>query len=181
VMDEDILRSAWRGMAPTPKTNAAIKNMMRESAHPVLKRIRKQLIIETLAFTLLLFVYYDFFDGHRKPLIANVLLVTALLFAIIHNILGYVLTRRPVMGNTIKASLTAHYTTLRKFAVVSVGCRVLLAGCLLLFFTQVIKFTPEKYWMLATILVVFMVQLVLLWRMWMKRLAQLKGVADDFE
>lgn len=153
---------------------------MRESGHPVLKGIRKQLIIETVIFTLFLFVYYDFFDGHRKPLFANVVLVMGLLVAIIHNILGYVLTRRPVMGDTIKESLKVKLASLKTYAVVSVGCRVLVAGCLLLFFMQVVRFTMEKYWMLAAILLVFIVQLVLLGRIWMKRIKRLKAVSDDF-
>ena len=91
-MEQDALKSAWQSMDANRKTNTELSTMMRESSHPVLKQIRKQLILETIAFTALLFVYYDFFDGDRKPFYANMLLVMAMLFVIAHNIMGYILT-----------------------------------------------------------------------------------------
>jgi cation transport ATPase len=179
-MEQDNLRSAWQGMATTPKTNAEIKNMMQENGHPVLKGIRKQLIIEIIAFTALLFVYYDIFDGDQKPLYANVLLVLALLFLITHNIFGYVLTKWPVKGTTIKQSLMDQLSKIKTYAVVSVAGRALASGCLLIFFTAVITFNAGKVWMLTAIILVFIVQIGLLARIWMKRIRKMKGAIESF-
>jgi len=179
-MEQDALKSAWQGIVNVPKSNTEVKSMMRESAHPVLKRIRKQLIIESAVFTVFLFVYYDFFDGDRKPLYANVLLVTAILFILLHNIMGYMLTRRRVKGNTIKQSLEDHLYKMKVHAVVSVVSRVLVAACFLLFFTSVITFNAGKYWILAVAILVFTIQIALLSRIWMKRIKQMKRTTDSF-
>lgn len=178
-MEHDTLKSAWQGITTNRKTNMELNSMMRESGHPVLKRIRKQLILETLSFTVLLFVYYDFFDGDRKPFYANVLLVTAILFVLLHNIVGYVLTKHPVKGNSIKQSLENQLLKLKAYAAVSVASRVLTVACLLLFFTSVITFTTDKYWMLAAIILLLVIQIALLSGIWMKRIGQLRSTINS--
>ena len=179
-MEQDAFKSAWQGMDANRKSNMELSSMMRESTHPVLKRIRKQLILETLSFTALLFVYYDFFDGDRKPFYANMLLVGAILFVLLHNIVGYVLTKRPVNGNSIKQSLDNQLLKIKTYAAVSVASRVLTAGCLLLFFTSVITFTANKYWILAALILVFVIQIALLSGIWTKRIRQMKETINSF-
>jgi hypothetical protein len=179
-MEQDALKSAWQGMDANPKTNKELSAMMHESAHPVLKRIRKQLILETVAFTAFLFVYYNAFDGDRKPFYANLLLVMAMLFVIAHNIIGYMLTKRPVNGNTVKQSLYNQWLQLKTYATVSVASRVLSATCLLLFFTSVITFNTNKYWMLAAIILLFVIQIIVLSGIWMKRVRKMKETIDSF-
>lgn len=179
-MEQDNLKSAWQDIDSVPKSNTEVKLMMRESAHPVLKRIRKQLILESAAFTVFLLVYYDFFDGDRKPLYANLLLVTAMLFIIMHNIIGYMLMKSRVKGHTIKLSLEEHLSKMKVYAVVSVASRALAAGCLLLFFTSVITFNADKYWILAAGILVCIIQITLLSRIWMKRIRQIKSTTDSF-
>lgn len=178
-MEEDILKSAWQSMVTEPKSNAAIKDMMQERSHPLLKRMRRQLIIEIAAFAVFLFVYYDFFDGDRKPLYANVLLVMGLLFVIIHNVTGYTLTRQPVTGNTIKQALAGHLARIKNFAIISIIIRVLAAACLLLFFTATVTFTEHRYWILAVIILLVIAQMVLLLRIWTKKIGELRGTIND--
>lgn len=179
-MEQDALKSAWQDMVTEPQNNNHLKSMMRETTHPVLKRMRKQLIIETIAFTIFLFVYYDFFDGNRKPLYANVLLVAAMLLVILHNIITYLLTRGRNKGNTIKQSLEAYLVKMKVHAAVSVVSRVLMAGCLLLFFTSVIAFNSNKYWILAAIILVFVIQIALLARIWRNRIRGMKRTINLF-
>jgi len=179
-MEEDALKSAWQGMDANRKTNKELSSMMQESAHPVLKSIRKQLILETVAFTAFLFVYYNAFDGDRKPFYANMLLVMAMLFTILHNIMGYILTKRPVKGNTIKQSLNNQLLKIKTFAGVSVAGRVMTATCLLLFFTSVITFNAGKYWMLVAIILIFVIQIIVLSGIWMKRVRQMKSTINTF-
>jgi hypothetical protein len=180
-MEQDDLKSAWQNMNAGQKTNAELSSMMRERTHPVLKRIRKQLILESISFALFLFVYYDFFDGDRKPVYANVLLVSAMLFAIIHNIAGYMLTKRSVKGDTIKQSLEGQLLKMKGYAMVSVAGRVLIAGCLLFFFVSVITFNTNKYWILVGLIVVIIIQIVLLSAIWVKRIRQMKTTIDLFQ
>jgi hypothetical protein len=66
------------------------------------------------------------------------------------------------------------------YALVSVISRVLVAGCLLFFFTSIITFTVEKYWMLAAIIIVFIIQLVLLCTIWQKRIGRIKNALGSF-
>jgi hypothetical protein len=179
-MEQDAFKSAWQGMDANRKTNKELSSMMQESAHPVLKRIRKQLILETVSFTAFLLVYYNAFDGDRKPFSANMLLVMAMLFVIAHNIMGYILTRRPVNGNTVKQSLNKQLLKLKTYAAVSVASRVLSAACLLLFFTSVITFTTNKYWMLAAIILLFVIQIIVLSGIWIKRVRQMKETINSF-
>lgn len=179
-MEQDTLKSAWQDVVTMPKTNTEIKSMIREDSHPVLKRMRKQFIIECAGFSLFLFVYYDFFDGDRKPFYLNVLLVTALLVVIMHNIIGYMLTMRGAKGNNIKQSLEDHLFKMKAYAVVSIVSRVLVAGCLLFFFTSVITFNAAKYWILAAVIAGFITQVALLSRIWIKRIRQMKETLNSF-
>ncbi|THU38312.1 hypothetical protein FAM09_16685 [Niastella caeni] len=178
-MDQDALLSAWRAVDTTPKNTTELKSMLLEKRHPVLKRIRRQLIIETLAFTAFLFVYYDLFDGDRKPIYINGLIAGAMLLAITHNMIGYVLTKRPIRADNLKQSLEDHLFKMKIFAALSVASRALMAGCLLLFFTFVITFNTEKYWILIGIIGILLVQLTLLSGIWFRRIRQMKGTIDN--
>jgi cation transport ATPase len=179
-MEQDSLKAAWQGITNKSKTDTELKIMLQEKSHPVLKRIRKQLIIEAVSFAAFLLVYYDFFDGDRKPWYANLLLVTAIVFVLMHNVIGYRFTRQPVKGNNIQQSLNNQLSTMKTYAIVSVLSRVLVAACLLLFFLSVVTFNAGKYWMLAAVILVFVVQIGLLSRLWIRRVREIKGVMGAF-
>ena len=178
-MEKDALKSAWQQMPAEPESSRAIRTMIREGNHPVLKRIRRQLIIETAAFMLLLVVYYDIFDGDRKPFVANVLLVTALALSIVHNIIGYRLAGARLQGDTLLMSLQKQLAKMKTYAMLSVLSRGMAGGCLLLFFSMAITFTAGKYWILTGIILLFVIQMILLSRIWAKRIGQLKNTAGS--
>lgn len=180
-MEGDALQSAWQQMTASQRTNTELQAMMKENTHPVLKRIRKQLIIETIAFTAFLFVYYDFFDGDRKPVYANVLLVSAMLLVILHNIPGYMMARQTINSDNIKQSLQVQLKKMRTYAALSIAARVLTSACLLLFFTSVITFTTQKSWLLAVLIAVMVVQLGWLAVIWLKRIRQMRTTIDLFQ
>jgi hypothetical protein len=179
-MELDTLQSAWQNNEPALKGNTEISAMMRERTHPVLKRIRRQMIIEGIAFTFFLFAYYNLFDGDKKPFYANVLLVAAMLFALMHTIAAYILAQGGAVGNTIKQALSNRLSKLKGYALTSVISRVLVAGCLLFFFTSIITFTTEKYWLLAAMILVFIIQIMLLSGIWFKRIRQVKNAMESF-
>lgn len=177
-MEQNALISAWQAVGATPKNTSELKSMIQERRHPVLRRIRRQLLIETLAFTAFLFVYYDFFDGNRRAVYINGLLVGAMLLAIAHNIMGYILTKHPIKGDNIIQSLKDHLFKMKMYVAASVVIRALMAACLLLFFASVITFNANKYWVLIGVIVLLIVQLVLLSGIWFKRIRQIKEIID---
>lgn len=170
----DKMISAWKGTSNASIPPETLKTMLQEGKHPVLQRTRRQLIFEAIVFSALLIVYYDFFDGDQKPLYLNLLLVAALLFAIGHSIAGYVFSRRKHAGNDLVSSLKASLTSLRTTAILSVTSRVATAVCLLIFFTAQIRFTMAKYWLLAGMITIILVQFGLLAAMWRKRVRGLE-------
>lgn len=179
-MEQDTLQSMWQNNDPSPRTNAEIRSMMHERTHPILKRVRRQLIIETIAYTFFLLAYYDLFDGDQKPLYVNALLVAAMLFALVHTLTGYKLAKAGIAGNDIRQALRNQLSKLKGYAFISVVSRALAAGCLLFFFTSIITFTVEKYWLLAAILVIFVIQLLLLSKVWLNRIKQIKNAMESF-
>ncbi|MBO9567157.1 MAG: hypothetical protein J7621_30570 [Niastella sp.] len=176
-MAKDALQSAWQQMPVERESSRAIKSMIQSGNHPVLKRIRRQLIIESAAFAALLAVYYDIFDGDRKPFIANVLLVAGLALSIVHNLIGYRLANSCLQGSTLIVSVQQQLTKLKQYAVLSVLSRGLAGGCLLFFFSMAITYTSSKYWILAGIVLFFAVQLFVLYRVWARRIGELQQVA----
>ncbi len=179
-MENDALKSAWQDLPTPQKSNPELKSILHESAHPVLKGIRRQLLIELVGFTAFLLVYYDFFDGDRKPLYANMLLVSAMLLVMAHNIAGYLLTRRGIKGNTIRQSLEDRLGDMKTYAIVSVALRVLAAACLWFFFMSVVTFDAHRYWLLAVVVVLVLVQITALSRIWLGRLKRMREVIADF-
>jgi hypothetical protein len=180
-MEGDALQSAWQQMPAGQKSNTELRAMMKENTHPVLKRIRKQLIIETIAFAAFLFVYYDFFDGDRKPVYANVLLVSSLILVILHNVLGYIMAKRSIKGDNLKQSLQHQLSKMKTYAAFSIAGRVITSACLLLFFTSVITFTAPKSWLLAGLMAIMVVQLVLLAVIWLKRIRHMRSTISLFQ
>jgi hypothetical protein len=178
-MAKDALQSAWQQMPAERESSRAIKSMIQTGNHPVLKRIRRQLIIESAAFAALLVVYYDIFDGDKKPFIANVLLVAGLVLSIVHNFIGYHLANGRLQGDTLIASVQQQLTKLKQYAVFSVLSRGLAGGCLLFFFSMAITYTSTKYWILAGIVLFFAVQLFVLYKVWARRIGELQQVAKD--
>lgn len=180
MMEKKSLKSAWQHADTTSRNEKDIRSMVREGSHPVLKRIRKQFLIETIAFAIFLALYYNFFDGDRKPFYANALLVAAMLFVMVHNIIAYIFTKARYKGNNIKQALEAHLYRMKVHAVLSVANRVLMTVCLLFFFTATITFTTNKYWILAALILTFIIMMILLWRVWMKRIINLKRTTEEF-
>lgn len=179
-MDDNSLKSAWQN-TPTPLRNQDdIKPLMQEKNQAVIKKVRRQAFIETAGFAISLFVYYDMFDGHNKPLYANALLTASFLLIILHNAAVYLLSRKKTAGDNIKQMLQSNISNLKKHGVVTVALRAVAASCLLLFFVSVISFTNAKYWLLGAIVAVYIVQLWLLAVVQRKRVQQLRQVLKNF-
>lgn len=177
-MNEQYLQEAWKGATGESKKQDALKNMLLESKHPVLKRIRRQALWEGICFTVFLLAYYDLFDGNAKPLYANLLLVAGVVLVVLHHVWGYLVTKRRIGGANVSTSLQSFARAVRLLGITSVICRLLAVTCILLFFVSVITFTATKYWMLAGAVLVALVQLVLLAVMWLNRIKAIQSAVN---
>lgn len=175
-MEIDELKSAWNKVETPVKTTGEIKLMLQENKHPVLKGIRKQVIIEVVSWSVFLACYYSMFNGTYKPLWINALLVLCIVFPLIHNLMSYRFAKHLVNGNTIQASVSNYIANVKAYASISIAARVLFAGGLLVFLTYGIKFTEAKYLSLAIIILIFLVQLAILANLWIKRLNKLNNI-----
>jgi len=184
-MELDDLKSSWQSAGEGFKKEADILAMTRVSNHPSLKRIRRKLVFEAIILSFMLVVYYDWFDGDKKPVYANVLLVSSLLLYIVNDIVGYISMLNPVNGASIKLSIENYLVRIKRLAVCSLVFSILYSASLILFFTSVIKFTREKNFILLGMLIL-LTQLMLwshrVWRNWIRRLSkQVKELEFDEE
>jgi len=178
-MKIDELKTAWNEIETPAKSAEEIKLMLQENRHPVLKGIRKQVIIELIGWSVFLACYYSMFDGGNKPLWMNVLLVVCVLFPLIHNLMSYGFTKYLIKGDTIRESVNNYLSNVKIYAGVSVISRALFASGLLLFLTYGIKFNEAKYFSLGVIVLLFLVQLGLLVNLWIKRLNKLNAIVTN--
>jgi len=174
-MELDDMKSYWQNIpAESSKPAEALKRMIKENGHPVLKGIRRQMVIEIAGWLIFLVVFYDFFDGHQKPLYLNMMVIGAGFFLVTHNALGYWMARNLKTDSNLAQALSNYLAKVKTYSMVSVISRVVSTTALLLFFTNAIHFTREKYMMLAGIVLIFAVQVVVLCRLWLKRIMQLQ-------
>jgi len=179
-MEHDPLKSAWQNIPTAQKSNAELSGMIKERLHPVLKRIRIQLVLEMFSFMVFLFVYYDFFDGDKKPFYANVCLVSTLVLVILHNVMVYFFTKRPFKEDNIKESLQLRLSQMKTYAIIAIAVRFLMVACLLVFFTSTITFNGNKYWVLIGLIIILLIELILLSLIWKKRIEKIRTVINLF-
>ena len=184
-MELNDLKSGWQNAGGDFKSEADLQGMTKIVNHPSIKKIRRKLIIETIALLFFLFIYYDWFDGDKKPFYANLALVVGLLLYIFNDVIGYISIIRPIRGTNLKLSLKNYLMRIKRLSIFSVIITFLYSISIIIFFTSVITFTKEKGLMLVFSSVV-VVQLILLsfrmWTKWIKNLElQVKAFNCDEE
>jgi uncharacterized membrane protein len=171
----DPLKTAWDN-TPTPSRNITdIQAIATAKASPVMKSIRKQLIIEMLGYAVFLLVYYDFFDGDKKPFYLNALLVIAVLFMLVHNVAGYMLAKNPATGHSLLDSLQRQLQQLKRYAAVAVSSRILAFAGIFTFFLANIHWNNSKYYAIGGIVIVILLQQFILRRIWAGRIKTLNN------
>ena len=179
-MEIDDLKSDWNTVQPILKTDESLLLLLQENKHPVLKSIRKQIVIEVSSWLIFLLVYYSMFDGYSKPFWVNVVLVFSLLLPVLHSLYGYFYNKYLTDGTDIKKALERLYNRLKKYAFFSILSRIGFVGGLLFFFTYNIDFTGTKYFFLLSICFVFVFQIAVLYSIWAKRLKHIKEIIAGF-
>jgi hypothetical protein len=179
-MELDELKADWNSIAVPTKKTEEMQLMLSENRHPVLKGIRQQLTIEIVGWSAFLLCYYSMFDGEDKPWFVNLLLIAAVLFAIVHNLIGYRFSKYLIKGIDIKTSLENYLLKVKIYAFTSVAARVIFIAGFLLFFSYNISFNETKLYLMIVVLLVCLVQLTLLAILWNGRLRKLKAAVAAF-
>jgi hypothetical protein len=180
-MELEELKNAWQNTEMPKRDITDIRAMLSENNHPVLKGIRKQGIIEVVAWSTFLLCYYSMFDGERKPAWVNLVLVMSVLFPLVHNLTGYSFARYLINGPTLKESLTAYLAKIKSYALVSIASRLLFAVGFIFFFVYGVSFNNVHWYLFGILGVIFGLQLWFLFRIWQKRLNSIKAAVKAFE
>jgi len=180
-MELNDLKSNWQNAGGTFKSEADLLNMTKITYHPSLKKIRIKLIVESIFLLLFLVIYYDWFDGDKKPFYANMILVTGLLLYIANDVIGYIAIAKPISGLNLKLSITNYFAKIKRLAILSFTFSFLYSISLIVFFTSVIHFTREKRFLLLGLTVILFQLMFLSFRVWTKRIKSLKQQVIDFD
>ena len=180
-MDFQNLKTSWNKVNYTPKNDMELEKMTTVKNHPVLKRIKIKLIIETLAISIFLTLYYSGFDGVEKPIYANVLLIFGAIAYILNGVLSFQTIQRPIQGDSLKNSVKNYFNKIRNVSKISIGVSIFYVSCLLLFFSSTINFNGEKKWIVLFGIIVLIQAFFWSSRIWKSWLQELKLQIDSFE
>lgn len=179
-MELSELKSGWQNAGGDFKSESDLQRMTRIVNHPSIKKIRTKLVIETIIMIFFLCIYYDWFDGEKKPFYANVALIAGLLLYIVNDVVGYISIVRPVMENNLRRSLQNYLRRIKRLSILSVIITFLYSISIIIFFTSTIIFTKEKGLMLVFSTVIVFQIILLSKRIWAKWIKNLKQQVDDF-
>ena len=180
-MELENLKSQFNSLESTQISKEILLGMVSVNGHPVLKKIRIQMIIESTAWILFLAFYYNFFDGHLKPVLWNITLVVSVGLLLVHNSLSYQVTNNPISGNNLVSSLMLYLDRLKKYAYLSIGSRILALLAIFGFFLSGIETFEQRHYVSIFVMVVFVAaQVFLLWRIWHKRILMIRAKYEQF-
>ncbi len=180
MMELNDLKRGWQNAGGNFKSEADLQRMTRIINHPSIKKIRTKFIFQTIVLLLFLFIYYDWFDGGKKPFYANLALVAGLLLYIFNDVIGYIFITRPVKGANLKLSIENYLIRVKRLSISSTIITFLYSISIIIFFTSVITFTKEKALLLVFGTVVLFQLILLSVRMWRKWIKNLKLQVEDF-
>lgn len=170
-MELEAIKSDYSEAGNKKFTKENLLRMIGVNNHPVLKGIRIQLIWESVAYTIFLAVYYNFFDGHLRSVLWNAILVFAVVSLLVHNMLGYQITNNPVNGHNIKLSLRNYLKRIRKYSFISIALRVFGIAMILGYFTSTIPSIENRhYWSIGGFILILIVQIHALRKVWSDRI-----------
>ncbi|MEO8236927.1 MAG: hypothetical protein ABI793_12725 [Flavobacterium sp.] len=180
-MDLQNLKTNWSKINYFPKNDMELEKMTLIKNHPVLKKIKVKLIIETLAISIFLLVYYSGFDGAKKPIYANILLIFSGIAYITKGLLSLQSIQKPIQGKNLKKSIYSYYKRIKIISKISLIITVLYTCSLLLFFGSAINFKEEKKWILLFGIIVLIQTIFLSSRIWKSWLEKLKIEIESFK
>nr|WP_288810961.1 hypothetical protein [uncultured Sphingobacterium sp.] len=179
-MEFNELKATWNTVKTPQVSPNDIKKMLSENNHPVLKRIRKQLTIEIIGWSMFLVCYYTMFDGEQKPIWINMLLVIAILSPIIHSLMGYRFSKYLVWGSNIQEMLKNYLSKVKTYGITSIILRQIYLIGLLIFFSYGLSFNSNRYIVMSVVALIGVIQLVITCRLWKNRVNDLRNSFKSF-
>lgn len=179
-MDINQLKSNWKKSGEEKYSQHDLSVMTKINHHPVLKKLRLQLIIESVLLTFMLFMYYDGFDGHLKPVYVNVLLAFSIFLFILNDVIAFLVIQSPVREQSLKESLQKQLSVLKGISVFSILSMVFYGSSLLVFLTSGITFNNQKYVILAGIILTFIALIFFSYRQWKHKIDTLTKISSEF-
>lgn len=178
-MNIDELKNDWKNLQ---SDNTGMKEQsMLKNGNSQLNAIRLRLAIEMVSYVLFLAVYYTMFDGDKKPLYANLLLVGSFLTAIIHSLTGYLTVKNIISGENILQSMTKYHKKLKRYAMISLLTRAVSFICLLIFFGSSIELDTKKNWMLVGLVLLVAIQAYINYKIWSDRIKKIGDCIENWQ
>jgi len=179
-MEIEEIKNLWASQPIEKKSKEVLAEMLKIKSHPVLKKIKTQLLLEMIAWLILLAVYYTMFDGEKRPWFINFVFVLGLLQAVTYNLSGYLAARNLIQGDNLSISFINYLRQLKKFRSSAIGSRLLLMTGLLLFFSYGHELNSKRIIAMLSISSIFILQLWLLYQQWTKRIGKLEAISKSF-
>ncbi|MFC6101610.1 hypothetical protein [Olivibacter domesticus] len=173
------MKSLWTGQPIGVKQKEELAGMLTERSHPILKGIRKQLLLEISAWLIVLCVYYSMFDGEKRPLAINMIFIICILQAIAFNFTGYLAAKNLVHGDNIITSIAVYLEKLKRFKWGSLCSRIIFMVGMLFFFFYGVDMAVFRTLSLVFIGIAFVFQLWLLQRQWSQRIKNLVALKSE--
>lgn len=171
------MKDLWNASQTEHTNMETLKNMVAEKSHPVLKKIKRQLLVEIVAWIVIICVYHNAFDGDKRPGAINLVFVIGFLQAIAYNLSSYLGARNLIQGVNLSASIKEYTKKLKKFQWAAVCSRAVLMAAIITFFCYGLEIDTKRLISIAVIAVLFGIQLVLISLSWNKRIKKLTGIA----
>lgn len=180
IMELNDLKDDWKNAGGELKSETDLLRMTRLVNSPSIKKIRTKLVMETIILVFFLFIYYDWFDGDKKPLYANLSLVLGLILYIANDVIGYFAIASPIRGANLKLSIQVYLRRVKRLSVSSIIITVLYSISIIIFFSSVSSITKEKALLLVFSSAVVCQLIFVSFRMWNRWIKNLKMQAGDF-
>jgi signal transduction histidine kinase len=174
-MELEDFKSDYLQSGKLEKDKDALQRML-HAGNPVIKGIRRQLIVESILWIFFLVVYYDFFDGHLKPLIWNLLLILSVMLLLMHSLLGYKIINNPVNGNNIQKSIKNYLQRVRRYSIISIASRIMAIIIVFGYFLSSIESNEKRLLGIGFLLLLVTIQGLMLRKIWLGRIDKIKKV-----
>lgn len=178
-MNIDELKNDWQNFQPE---NTGMKEQpMLKKGNNQLNAIRLRLAVEMVSYALFLAVYYTMFDGDKKPLYANLLLVGSFFMVIVHSLTGYLAAKNIISGENILQSMTKFHKKLKGYAMISLLTRTVSLICLLIFFVSSVELNTKKNWILVSLVLLVATQAYINNKIWSDRIKKIGDCIENWQ
>ncbi|QCK14502.1 hypothetical protein [Mangrovivirga cuniculi] len=150
--------------------------MIKLKSHPQLNRLKIKFIIEIVAISLFVVLYYDAFDGHQKPLLLNAILIFFALAYIISDLAGMYNLYNPVQKGSLVQSLLTFSNKIRFFGLLNTISAFLFGLAVIGFFVYGIEITGTKTLLITGFFIFLVVMTFIGWRIWKRRIRSIESI-----